>query len=354
MSNPALNPPAKPVDTLPAVFLRYRSAINAALRETLDIDGLPVYQMLRYSMGWSDIHGNSSAGTEGKALRPTLCLFACEATCGSATRALQASVSLELIHNFSLIHDDIQDRDQTRHHRPTLWTVWGEPKALVAGNILRAIAAMSVSRLVEQGVTFDGVLRVNSLLTEAYLDMIEGQYLDISYEGRSDIGIAHYLDMISKKTGALIRCALTIGALIGTRDESTVRAFNDCGRSLGFVFQIRDDMLGIWGDEEATGKPVGADIRRKKSTLPVVFAMSQAQSRDIETLLSIYHGAAVGDKEVASVLDIMERVGAKEYAQSLAAEHRQQALDSLAGVELAPHVLQDMEDLAQFLMVRQH
>ena len=305
-------------------------------------------------MGWADVEGKPRAATEGKALRPTLCLFACEATGGPVRRALPAAVSLELIHNFSLIHDDIQDRDETRHHRPTVWAVWGEPKALVAGNTLRAIADMSLGRLADHGVAFEEALRVSALLTEAYLEMIEGQYLDISYEGRPDISIADYLNMISKKTGALIRCALNLGAIIGTQDETTVQAFHDCGRSLGFVFQIRDDVLGIWGDEEATGKPVGADIRRKKNTLPVVFAMSQAQGEDIETLLSIYHGPAVGDEEVATVLDILERIGAQEYAQNLAAEHRQQALESLDGVELAPEVKRDIEDLAQFLLVRQY
>ena len=354
MANPALNIAAKRSATLPAIFHKYKARINAALRESLTGDGLPVYQMLRYFMGWSDMHGNPQRGTEGKALRPTLCLFACDATGGSVTRALPAAISLELIHNFSLIHDDIQDRDKTRHHRPTLWAVWGEAKALVAGNILRVIADRYLWRLQEEGVSYVEALEVSGLLTQAYLEMIEGQYLDLSYEGRPDIGMADYLSMISRKTGALIPCALNIGALIGSRDAATVQAFRECGRSLGLVFQIRDDVLGIWGDEKATGKPVAADIRRKKNTLPVVYAMSQAQGSDKDLLSKIYQGHTVGEEEVAVVLEIMDRVKAKEYAQNLAAEHCQMALEFLSGVELAPEALRDMEEIARFLQARQH
>ena len=321
MTSPAVNSAGDRVETLPAILHRYQAVVNDALRESLASNTLPLYQILRYSMGWSDAHGNPRAATEGKALRPTLCLLACEATGGEVSRALPAAVSLELIHNFSLIHDDIQDRDETRHHRPTAWTVWGEPKALVAGNTLRSLADVYLWRLIGEGMTFEEALKVTSMLTEAYLEMIEGQYLDVSYEGQTDIGLADYLNMISKKTGALIRCALYLGALIGARDEATARAFRDCGRSLGFVFQIRDDVLGIWGDEEATGKPVGADTRRKKITLPFVYAMSQAQGRDLKELLSVYSGSTVGDNEVASVLEVMEKIGAKEYAQNLAEEH---------------------------------
>jgi geranylgeranyl diphosphate synthase type I len=353
LANPALNIEASRGETLPSIFRRYRSDIGIALRKSLATDHLPVYQMLRYSMGWSSIHGNSSVITVGKALRPTLCLFACEATGGPASKALPAAVSLELIHNFSLIHDDIQDRDETRRHRPTLWAVWGEPKALVAGNTLRAIADISLWRLLDEDITFERAVTVVGLLTQAYLEMIEGQYLDLSFEGRPDVGLREYLGMISKKTGALIRCALNLGALIGSGDADTVRAFRECGRSLGYVFQIRDDMLGIWGDEQTTGKPVGADIRRKKNTLPVVYAMSQARGSDKELLESIYRKRSVGDEEVASVLDVLSKVKARDYAQSLASEHREKAIEALSGLELDPQTLQDMEGIARFLQLRQ-
>jgi geranylgeranyl diphosphate synthase type I len=354
LANPALDIAGEWVQTLPAILQGYRSDINSALRNRLAGYSLPVYQILRYSMGWSDVDGNPRAATEGKALRPSLCLLACEATGGQRRKALPAAVSLELIHNFSLIHDDIQDRDETRHHRPTAWSVWGEPKALVAGNVLRVVADVSLWDLLEEGVTSEEALEATGLLTEAYLEMIEGQYLDLSYEGRPDIGMNEYLNMISKKTGALIRCALNVGAAIGTRDRAIVQAFRECGRSLGFVFQIRDDALGIWGNPDTTGKPVGADIRRKKNTLPVVYAMSRSRGKDKDLLMNIYREPRVSDTQVATVLDILEDVKAKEYAENLASEHCEIALESLSTVEMAAEARDDILEIAHFLLVRQH
>ena len=336
------------------MFRRYRRVIMEALRGGLASDDIHVYDMLRYYMGWVDVDGKPCVATEGKALRPTLCLFACEATGGHASQAIPAAVALEFIHNFSLIHDDIQDRDETRHHRPTVWAVWGVPKALVAGNILRVLADMSLAALVERGLEPERALAVIELLTEAYLEMIEGQYLDISYEGRPDIGISDYLAMISRKTGALIRCSMNLGALIGSNDAKTIEAFRACGQSLGYVFQIRDDVLGVWGNEETTGKPVGADIRRKKNSLPVVHAMSQAKGADRRVLREIYLSESLGDNDVEAVLDIMERVNTKEFAQGLAAEHCDQALEAIVGIELAPEVRGEAEELLHFLLVRQY
>ena len=348
------NSPIYLADGLPGMLQRYRTLISDALRFSLSGGNMPVYDMLRYNMGWVDAEGNPCAATEGKALRPTLCLFGCEATGGSISKAMPAAVALELIHSFSLIHDDIQDHDETRHHRPTLWAMWGVPKALLAGNVLRVVADTSLQRLVDEGVGIDQALAVVGMLTEAYLEMIEGQYLDISYEGRPDIAIDDYLDMISKKTGALIRCSVNLGAAIGTRDETTIEAFRVFGRSLGYVFQIRDDVLGVWGNEETTGKPVGADIRRKKNSLPVVYAMSRADPEDKQLLDCIYQKEQLSDDDVSDVLKVMERVNVKGYAQKLAQEHSDMAMEALSGVELAPDIRRETEDLVRFLLVRQH
>ena len=357
LTNPTLHTalPIEPTATqLPGMFQRYRGEINGALRSRLSRSDLGVYDMLRYYMGWADVDGNPDVATEGKALRPTLCLFACEATGGTVQQAMPAAVALEYIHNFSLIHDDIQDGDATRHHRDTLWAIWGTPRALVAGNILRVVADGSLERLVEEGLLIDRALGIAGLLTEAYLEMIEGQYLDISYEGRPDIGMRDYLAMIALKTGALIRCSLTLGAAVGTRDAATIEAFRACGTSLGYVFQIRDDVLGVWGDEETTGKPVGADVRRKKNSFPVVHAMFRAEERDRQLVMDIYRKETLTDSDVATVLDVMEAVDTRGHAQSLAAEHCDRALEALAGVELDPDMRRDVEELAHFLLVREH
>ncbi len=304
--------------------------------------------MLAYAMGWVDIEGAHTLATEGKALRPTLCLLACEATGGATADAMPAAVALELVHNFSLIHDEIQDRDDVRRHRPTLWKVWGEEKALVAGNVMRIFADMALWVHRDRATA----LTVAGLVTQANLEMIEGQYMDLHFEGRMDITMDDYLAMISRKTGALIRCSLVAGAAAGSRDSATTKAFEESGKAFGMVFQVRDDFLGVWGVEAATGKPVGADIRRKKNAFPFVYAMSRASGKDRDALLEIYRQPEVGDGDVAAALDIIERLGARENAQALAMHHSERAVEALRGVELAPEARRDIEEVAHFLLVR--
>ncbi len=354
VTNPALDVAVAPLAPLPSVFQRHHESINASLRDRLSVDDSFVYSMLRYNMGWSDTDGVPISATEGKAFRPTLCLLACEAVGGNFERALPAAIALELIHNFSLIHDEIQDRDEIRHHRPTLWAVWGDPKALVAGNVLRVIADTSLEQLPAVNVPFADIVSINEVITEACLEMIEGQYLDMAYEGRSDIGMNSYLTMIARKTGALIRAPMHVGAIIGTDDQLVIQAFRECGRALGYVFQIRDDVLGIWGDQETTGKPVGADIRRKKNSMPIVHAMSQADGVEKQTLQRIYSQEVVGDTEVDIVLDIMDGLGSQKYAHTLADQHCQFGLQSLDSIEISPDARNDIEELSIFLLERQH
>ena len=341
-------------EALPALYHKYRFPISQALRESVDGRPLPVYDVLRYSMGWSDFDGNPRTATEGKTLRPTLCLFACEAVGGLPQNALPAAVALELIHHFSLIHDDIQDRDEMRHHRPTVWALWGDARAVVGGNTLRVVADTCLSRLVDHGLSTDEALLVTGLLTDASLEMIEGQWLDLVYESRSVVSLADYMSMIARKTGALISCSLQIGATIGGADPSTAAAFRECGQHLGRAFQIKDDLLGVWGDEEATGKPVGADIKRRKKSFPVVYAMSQARGDDRSDLMELYKQERLSDVDTAIALEIMERVGASEHAAELAAGHTDLAIQALSAVELSLSARTELAEMARFLLDREH
>ncbi|HIO65027.1 MAG TPA: polyprenyl synthetase family protein [Dehalococcoidia bacterium] len=337
---------------LPQMFQRYRANISRSLRDNLSQQHSDVYDMLRYYMGWVDENGRPHEAMEGKALRPTLCLFACEAVGGALEMAMPSAVALEFIHNFSLIHDDIQDRDEIRHNRKTLWAVWGDPKALVAGNVLRVVADECLHQLLDSGLDYDRALAAGTLLTEAYLEMIEGQYLDLQFEGRHDISMSDYLNMISRKTGALIRCSLNLGAVVGAQEQGVGDAFKESGRAMGYVFQIIDDVLGVWGDEETTGKPVGADIRRKKNSYPVVYTMGRANDKDQKMLNEIYEKDELDDSDVDSVLAVMDRLDVKNQAQQEAEKYANVALESLAPVELSREARQEVEDLAHFLLVR--
>ena len=312
--------------------------------------------MLRYHLGWTDEHFQplSSLAPQGKAIRPTLCLFACEALGGNWRAILPAAAALELIHNFSLIHDDIQDGDLERRHRPTVWALWGQPCALVAGNTMSSLADIVSLSLGDRGIDKIKALKAAALLSRSYLEMIEGQCLDLSFEGRMDITLKEYLTMVSQKTGALIRCSMELGALLATEDEDVIAAFGRCGGLLGRAFQIQDDMLGIWGDEETTGKAAGNDIRRKKKSFPVVHALQRSHGEAQGALKDVYNKASLDDEDVQQVLAILEETGAQENAHQTTQEMTHLALKEVENLEFPPWAWREIEGLVEFLNTRRY
>ncbi len=339
---------------LPTAFDKYRPVFEADLKASIGDRDLFLYDMLRYHMGWVDERGRPTNGSWGKGLRPMMCLLACEAIGGDWRKALPAAVALELVHNFSLIHDDIQDGDKERRHRATVWYLWGRAQAINAGDSLKGLGTLT---LLQRGVDNhppEKLFAAVEALEKACLEMIEGQYLDISYEKRASTTIDEYLDMVSKKTGALMECSFYLGALLGSDVPETIERFQRCGRDLGLVFQIRDDILGVWGKEEATGKPIAADIKRKKKCLPVVYALQAAGGPDRKVLRRLYGKRTTSDGEVEEILDILARLDAGSYCQTMAQEYRDRALRELEGVELSPSMQSDLEQLADFLLEREH
>ena len=346
---------------LPGMFDRYRGRIAAELGRSVPggdaaSDQSQAHLILRYHLGWVDREGRPapSAAAQGKALRPTLCMFACEALNPDCDRAMPAAAALELIHNFSLLHDDIQDQDRERRHRPTAWSVWGVPKALVAGDALQSAGDLALLRAGGPGVSPEVSLQVSALLTGSYMEMIEGQCLDLEFEARTDITAAEYLRMIAYKTGALIRCGLEAGALLADGDAASVYAFARFGDGLGQAFQIRDDYLGVWGDEATLGKATGNDIRRRKKSYPVVCALEQAAGAARATLRRIYAQPELEEDDVQQVLAILDEVGAREQSQRLteAAAHR--ALDALSAISLPGWARDEAEELVDFLARREY
>ncbi|MBE0480442.1 MAG: polyprenyl synthetase family protein [Dehalococcoidia bacterium] len=336
----------------PQVFDRYRQAIDAELRSILDGYDLPLYNMLRYHLGWVDEKGQAMQASTGKGLRPTLCLMACEANGANYEKALPAAAAIELLHNFSLIEDDIQDGDRERRHRPTVWSIWGKAQAINAATAMHVLANLAVYRLGRYGVPIQKQERAGTILHVSCLRMIEGQYLDLSFEKRSMISLEEYLDMISLKTARLIACALELGALLGTDDESCIQAFRDYGVNLGLAFQIRDDMLGIWGDENQTGKPAAGDIRRKKKSFPIVFAYNHSNGKAREELFSIYRRTEVNQADVDRVLKILEETGVQEQAQQAAGVYRDRALANIEAMGLSPAADLGLRELTCFLVDR--
>ena len=345
---------------LPAAFGRYRGALDGKLRSLLS-SGLPagghpeeLHRMLRYHMGWEDDAGRPVRSDGGKALRPTLCLLACEAAGGDWRRALPAAAGLELVHNFSLVHDDIQDRDPERRHRPTVWRVWGEAQAINAGDALLTLGRLAVLELGVEGVPAEQVIEAARVLDHCALEIVEGQALDLSFEERLDVTEDAYLEMIEKKTGALFDCALRLGGLVGAGDSSAPDVLGGIGRSLGVAFQVRDDMLGVWGAENRTGKRPAADIRSRKKSLPVVYALARPDGAAAEELARIYTQARLSDADVTIVLGALESVGAREYCRAVAEERRERALTELAGAGLDEGPAAELRQVAEFILERDY
>jgi len=349
---------------LPDAFGRYGDEVEGELRRALEGRELPLYDMLRYHFGWRDEHGGPGPGRSGKGLRPVLCLLASDAVHGNHASALPAAAAVELVHNFSLVHDDIQDNDAERHHRPTVWRVFGRAQAINAGTAMYALASLALGRLEEHGVGQERRLAAVELMHDSCLRLLEGQFLDLDFEKRTDVDVTDYLAMVRGKTGALLGCAAAMGALLGgpeprAEPDAAARAhataaFRKLGEELGLAFQIRDDMLGIWGDASITGKPVGADISARKKSLPVVDAWQRAEGPQRRELAEAYAAPRIDPATRDRVLGILDGLGAEARARELAERHRERALAAIADLTLDDAARQDLEAFAAFLTERDH
>lgn len=336
--------------TGPEILFRYRDAIAREVSRSLPDSDSPLDDMLRSYFGWTEEGVPSLA----KCLRPSLCLMACEALAGDTEQALPVATAVELVHNFSLIHDDIEDGDEMRHHRPALWHAYGRQPAIFAGIALWSIANQTLDRAYDRGMPAGRVLAARRVLNDACLEMIEGQHQDLSFEDRSDVTLAEYLEMIAHKSGALLGASLQLGALAAGADDELCDKFDTFGRELGLAFQIRDDVLGIWGEGSATGKPVGADVARKKKSLPVVHAFQQVVGPDRDVLLGAYSKDEVEDSDINEVLSILQRWNCRYFAQGLAEDHRARAMGILSRTPISPDDRRAFDELMSFVLERDY
>ena len=334
------------------IFQRYRPELEAELKRIVGKASLPMYDMMRYHMGWIEESGHTRRNTAGKRLRPILCLLACESLNGQWRQALPVAASIELVHNFSLIHDDIQDSSRERRGRPTVWSIWGLPQGINAGDGMHALALSSLLRLEERGIPHEKTVRAAGILGEASLRLCEGQYLDLSYVNRLNIKVKDYLAMISGKTAALFRCSLEVGSLMATDDESVITRMRKFGHALGMTFQVHDDILSIWGDVKATGKPIASDIQMRKKTLPVLYALSKAKGEDRERLIRTYKRKRISYADVDEVLKLLDKLDAKAYAQEMSTKYYNDALTELNGLDISQTAKAELEAVAAFLFDR--
>ncbi len=346
-------------------YTRLLNLVEAALREALAVPHPALarfYGMMQYHLGWLDRNlGEIVSHKGGKRLRPLLTLLACEAAGGDAAQSLPAAVAVELVHNFSLVHDDIEDRSEFRRHRETVWHLWGDAHAINVGDGLFALARLQLGRLLDVGVPAMRVASIFHVLDAACVALTEGQFLDMQFETVDSVSLDDYFWMIRGKTASLIACACEMGAMVASGDTGIIKALHDFGYNLGMAFQMDDDILGIWGRPETTGKPAGDDVLNRKKTLPVVYVLehgllpgSPPHLRDAaEIVRQVYQHGVESDEDLRRVLAALEQSGAKDYCAQLSKEYTEQALAALSAPGLVPHPRQALVALAESLLGRQ-
>ena len=331
--------------TLKDCFARYIPPIETEMRDCLSVPGPALtgyYGMLLYHLGWADEHFVPTHISSGKRIRPVLCLLACESAQGDVTHAIPAAAAIELLHNFSLIHDDIEDHSPARRGRPSVWALWGIPQATNSGDGLFTLAHLAIDRLSDRGVPLERVFAARMIFDQACLSLTHGQYLDLAFESRASVSVDEYMTMISGKTAALIGATAAIGATVA--GSSTVPHYQTFGRELGLAFQIQDDVLGIWGNEVLTGKSAESDVATRKKSLPVVYALERS-----ERLRALY---AAPEVDVPAAIAEMDAVGARVFAEQTAREHHERALKALRASDASGDAGQALFELAESLLGR--
>ncbi|MER5544455.1 family 2 encapsulin nanocompartment cargo protein polyprenyl transferase [Streptomyces sp. NPDC002586] len=335
-----------------ALLERTRTLVDPELRAALESLPGSMRRIALYHFGWQHADGTPARDNAGKAIRPALVLAAATALGGPAAcaAAVRAAVAVELVHNFTLLHDDVMDRDASRRHRATVWTVFGVPDAILAGDALQALA---LRLLAEDPHPASGPAAAR--LADCVVELCAGQHTDTDMErrGPDEVTLDEALAMAEAKTGALLGCACALGALYAGADGEDVAALDGFGRQAGLAFQLIDDVIGIWGDPRRTGKPAGADLAARKKSLPVVAALSSGTEAAAE-LAELYGKPYVsGDAEgIARTALAVERAGGRDWAQAEAADRMARAMQELARAIPVPEAAGGLLALAEFVTRR--
>ncbi|WP_435859421.1 family 2 encapsulin nanocompartment cargo protein polyprenyl transferase [Streptomyces neyagawaensis] len=348
-SGPARQDASSPSDGPEAVEIleRTRMSVDPELRRAVQSLPSSMRRVARYHFGWERADGAPAAGNAGKAIRPALVLAAVEALGGRESAAVRAAAAVELVHNFTLLHDDVMDRDATRRHRPTAWTVFGVPDAILAGDALQALAL----RLLAED-PHPASAAASARLASCVVELCAGQHTDTAMEERrpEDVTLPEVLAMAEAKTGALLGCACALGALYAGAGEEEVEALDAFGREAGLAFQLIDDVIGIWGDPSRTGKPAGADLIARKKSLPVVAALASGTPEAHE--LAALYGEPYEEGELERTALVVERAGGRDWAQVQAADRMARAMHELSRAVPDPEAAGGLLALAEFVTRR--
>ena len=322
-----------------------KGIFDPALRAAVGRLPASMRRIAGYHLGWWDAQGSEVRGSGGKALRPALVLLCAEAVGGEAADAVPAAVAVELVHNFSLLHDDVMDGDTTRRHRPTAWTVFGTGPAVLAGD---ALLSLAFEELIPDGP------EAARLLSGAVLALLDGQAADVEFERRDDVTPAECVRMAEGKTGALLGASCALGAMAGSASPAAAGRMGEFGRALGLAFQHIDDLLGIWGDPGVTGKPVYSDLQNRKKSLPVVSALCSDDPAGTELAALYTHPDPLTAPDLARAADLVDAAGGRAWSQSQADTLLETALRSLAATSPIPRAGAELTALARLITHRTH
>jgi geranylgeranyl diphosphate synthase type I len=281
----------------------------------------PLKKMITYHMGWEH-----DQGSQGKRIRPLLTLLCTGAFNGPVRNALPAAAAVEFLHNFTLIHDDIEDNASIRHGRKTLWKKWGLAQAVNAGDALFSIAQLTMlnlSKTCNQGITLDAIQQLN----RTCLHLTRGQYLDIAFESAQNIAVDNYMEMIEGKTAALIALSTYLGGLTAGKDQSYLDRLTNYGRNLGLAFQIQDDYLGIWGDPQKTGKSAASDLLARKKSLPILYGLEHS-----DEFQRIWKGDQISAENITKLSELLKSCGAQDYVNTQAEKFTEQAFSAISNL----------------------
>jgi geranylgeranyl diphosphate synthase, type I len=335
------------ITTLPAALGRARALVTPALREAVARLAPEVRLPAEYHLGWVDRDGQPTDAGGGKHVRAALVLLSAQAVGADERVAIPGAVAMELTHNFSLLHDDVIDDDRERRHRLTVWATFGVGHAITTGD---ALAILALQTLLDGGGRH--AREAASVLTAATARMIAGETADIELETRDDVSLVDAMAMSGGKTGALLECAASLGAVLAGAPAPQVERLAEYGYQLGLAFQAVDDVLGIWGDPEVTGKPVWSDLRQSKKTIPIVAALAHADG-DAPALRGLLSRSRRSERSAAAAAELIERWRGREVAEELAQEHLDLALRSLRAAAVVPEAEAELVELARFVVERQ-
>lgn len=305
----------------------------------------PFYEMLTYHMGWTG--ENLGRGAKGKRIRPMILLLVTLSCNQEWLRAIPAAASVELVHNFSLVHDDIQDNSPIRRGRSTIWTMYGIPMAINVGDALFSMANQAILDLAKVN-SAEKVLKAGKILHDTCLDLTCGQFLDMSYEKRNDMSIDDYWPMIEGKTAALLSACAQIGAVLGNANDATIEQYRIFGKNLGLAFQVQDDIMGVWGEEALTGKSTASDLLEGKNSLPILYGISQKGK-----FAQRWNASRLRPEDVEEAAQMLKNEGAYEFASREAIRLTDQASEALQKADPQEEAGAALAELVNKLLARE-